>query len=336
MKKKSIAALLLALTMCASLCACGGKDSETTTATSAETVEETTAAAETEAPAAAASTQSWGEFSVDVPADWEFKTGDTFDSNDARYFSVKKSTFSYFDFSADGEENIKKHYEYNKNTYTNEQTDFKETYGDAEWEGFQYSDGFGGYGIEAFTTIDGVMIRVASAGFKYDSEEVKTVLGSLKHTGAAAEATTEAAASEEKTEETTEETTTEEATTEEEIAYAKYIEMTASRVNIPEGYEEMKDAAPSQYVMSNNETGGKVTYTSGSGSADETVEKIMSGLEFEKKDYEFKSMPWIGATSDSLYCFATQIGEFYLAITIDFGATMEEMETLCKGIQVAE
>ena len=334
MKKKSIAAAALALSMCACLCACGGKDdnkgdngSTTTTAAAVETTEEVT-----EAPAAAAETKTAGEWSVDVPAEWEFKIGDVFDENDTRYFSVKKSTFSYFDFSADGEESIKKNYDYNKNTYTNEQTDFKQTFGDAEWTGFQYSDGFGGYGIEAYATIDGVMIRVASAGFKYDSEEAKTVLSSVKHVGAAAEATTEAAASEE----TTEETTTEEVTTEEEIAYAKYIEMTASRVNIPEGYEELKDAAPSQYVMKNNETGGKVTYTSGSGNADETVEKIMSGLEFEKKDYEFKSIPWIGATSDSLYCFATQIGEFYLAITIDFGATAEEMESLCKGIQIAE
>ena len=98
----------------------------------------------------------------------------------ARYFSVKKSSLSGFSFSADSEESIKNNYDYNKKTYTNEQTDFKATFGSAEWEGFQYSDGWGGYGFELYATANGKPVRVSCAGFKFDSAEAKAVLESLK------------------------------------------------------------------------------------------------------------------------------------------------------------
>lgn len=218
MKKKRFIAVFLMLILCMALCACGGSDGDndsgekkhkTSKKAEVEKVEEPEEDAEEEeeseeeedeedaeeedvedaeledtepeAPRMDAETRVCGEFSVEVPAGWEFEQGDFFDENDTRYFSVKKSMFSYFDFSADGEENIKQQYDYNKNTYTNEQEDKKGTFGDVEWVGFQYSDGYGGYGIEAYATIDGVMIRVSSAGFKFDAAETKIVLSSVKH-----------------------------------------------------------------------------------------------------------------------------------------------------------
>ena len=177
------------------------------------------------------------------------------------------------------------------------------------------------------------MIRVSSAGYKFDTDEAKAVLGSVKHTGSAeAKDTTEEAKSEEKSEETTEETTTE-ATTEAAPVYVKTFDMKVGKVNIPEGYEELKDAAPSQYVMTNSETGGKVSYTCMSGTGEDAVAKIMSGLDFEDKTYENNGVTWVGGVSDGFYCFATTVDDTYLAISIDFGGTMEEMETLIKAVE---
>ena len=368
--RKKITCAFLMLSMCACLAACGGKDDDkddnkgTTNATVTE--EETTTEAQ-----ASGSVQNSGAWSVEVPADWTFKVGDFLDENDTRYFSVNKSSFSGFSFSADSEDSIKNNYDYNKKTYTNEQTDFKTTFGSAEWEGFQYSDGFGGYGFEAFATVDGKMIRVASTGFKYDSDEAKAVLGSLKYD---ASKDTGNASSEEKTDEVTEnkteaassseaETTeatsegasteadsseaatseeasseekTTEAATEEAVSYAKTIEMTGAKIGIPEGYTEMKDAAPSQYVMRNDATGGVVSYISMMGVTDEVVDSIMSGLEVEKKEYEINGIKWVGADSDGFYTFATATGDKALVISINYGATMEEMETLIKGVELSE
>ena len=160
--------------------ACGGSSTSTTSAPAAQT--EAVTEAETEAPKAGvtiAKTETWGDYTVGVPEGWEFKKGDTFDENDTKYCSVKKSSLSYFDFKMETEETMKKQYEYNKNTYTNEQTDVSGKYGDIDWTGFQYSDGWGGYGIELYSTVNGKPVRV-SATFKFDSEEAKAVLGSLK------------------------------------------------------------------------------------------------------------------------------------------------------------
>ena len=71
-------------------------------------------------------------------------------------------------------------YEQNKATYTNEQTDVSGKYGDIEWTGFQYSDGAGGFGFELHAKVNGKPVRVSSAGFKFDSQEAKAVLETLK------------------------------------------------------------------------------------------------------------------------------------------------------------
>ena len=139
--------------------------------------------AETETPAGASETMIWGDWSVTVPGGFTLKGGDMWDEEDTRYFSVKKSDFSYFDFKADDEDSIMNNYNYNKETYTNEQEDVQASYGGLDWVGFQYSDGYGGYGFEAYATVGGKLIRVSSAGFTFDSAIAEEVLGSLAYSG---------------------------------------------------------------------------------------------------------------------------------------------------------
>ena len=128
-----------------------------------------------------ASMETWGDFTVGVPVDWTFRKGDAFDENDTRYCSVKKSDFKYFDFKIESDELATQHYVYNKETYTNEQKIVSGTFGDISWDGFQYSDGWGGYGFELITTLDdGRRARVSSCGFQINSDEVALVLGTLR------------------------------------------------------------------------------------------------------------------------------------------------------------
>ncbi len=184
MLKKLLAGfVMLVLSVC--LMACGSdkeeekKDSKEDKAT--EKNDETVTEEHTpeEEKLTIASTETWGDITVGIPADWTLKKGDTFDENDTRYCSVKKSDFKYFDLKMEDEQMANNHYNYNKSTYTNEQEDVSGKYGDIEWTGFQYSDGWGGYGFELIATVNEKPVRVSSAGFKFDSEEAKLVLGSL-------------------------------------------------------------------------------------------------------------------------------------------------------------
>ena len=180
--KKLLIFALIALMISACLTACGGDPKPADPVDTVDTQDTEPAGTDTEEQALSLTLTLAGDWTVAVPEGFELQIGDFFDENDTRYFSVKKSSFSTFDFSADGEESIMRNYEYNKNTYTNEQVDFKETYGENEWTGFQYSDGWGGYGFEAYATIGGQLIRVASVGFRYDSEIARVVLDSVKYT----------------------------------------------------------------------------------------------------------------------------------------------------------
>ena len=182
--------MLILLVLCASVClvACGDDDDDDGSSSKKKKkadadVTESVTEEVTPTPDAdvvtIASTETWGDYTVGVPADWTFKKGDFMDEEDTRYCSVKKSDFKYFDFKMETEDLAKQHYDYNKNTYTNEQEDVSGTYGDIEWTGFQYSDGWGGYGFELIATVNEKSVRVSSCGFKFDSEEAKAVLGSL-------------------------------------------------------------------------------------------------------------------------------------------------------------
>lgn len=193
---KKLLLLLLSLALCACLAACGDDDDDdrekknnkknesvaaTETPTPAET-DPTPEATPTEAPAITiASTETWGDFTVGVPEGWTFRKGDVFDEEDTRCCSVKKSDFSYFDLKMQEENIATQQYAYNKNTYTNEQVDITVNYGGISWTGFQYSDGWGGYGFEliGYAGDDNKIVRISSCGFAYDSEAAKTVLGSL-------------------------------------------------------------------------------------------------------------------------------------------------------------
>lgn len=173
-----VALLTAALMMTAALSACGGSKTDNNTAdnTPAETQAEVT-----EAPQSAditGGTVEWGNYSVLLPEGYELKEASDFSSYD---FSVRKSSFNFFDFNTEADDQtMMNHYNYNKQTYTNEQTDVEATYGDNKWTGFQYSDGYGGYGFEAYMTLNGKIVRVSCAGYTFDSAEAKAILASLK------------------------------------------------------------------------------------------------------------------------------------------------------------
>ena len=173
--------LVLALTLCLTLFAgCGKKDDPTP----AEDKTAVTDPAEKEMAKPAevgGETVTYAGCSVLVPEGFALKEPGDFSYYD---FSVRKSDFSYFDFiTTDDDDLIMSKYEYNKQTYTNEQVDVEAVCGDLTWTGFQYSDGWGGYGFEVYTTLDGKLIRVASAGFQFDSDVARAVLGSVAKAG---------------------------------------------------------------------------------------------------------------------------------------------------------
>ncbi len=182
--KKMLMLLLLALSVCMCLTACGDDDDDDNSSkkkpAKTEVTEEPTEEPTEEAKGLTiASTETWGDFTVGVPENWTFRKGDALDEEDTRYCSVKKSDFVFFDFKRESEELAKQHYDYNKNTYTNEQVDVSGTYGGIDWTGFQYSDGWGGYGFELYAVVNEKPVRVSSCGYKFDSEEAKTILNSL-------------------------------------------------------------------------------------------------------------------------------------------------------------
>ena len=187
--KQKILLILLALCLCVCLAACGDDDDDNGRKKS-DSGKKTEASDDgdedgdptpTEAAKGItiASTETWGDFTVGIPADWTFRKGDALDEEDTRYCSVKKSDFKFFDFKRETEDLANQHYTYNKNTYTNEQKDVSGTIAGIEWTGFQYSDGWGGYGFELIATVGGKPVRVSSSGFAFDSEEAKAILGSL-------------------------------------------------------------------------------------------------------------------------------------------------------------
>ena len=337
---EKIIPISLALCLSVSVCGCGSAPKKEEPAAPVETAEpaDVGGSAEQEAPApteSAPQTMSWGDWTVDVPAGFQLKGGDFLDENDPRYFSVKRSEFSFFDFKADGEERIMNNYKYNKETYTNEQKDVKETFGDNEWTGFQYSDGYGGYGFEAYTTADGEMIRVSSAGYAFDHELVNTVLGSLKHTPAETPAPAETATTDEAApaeSEAAEPDTAETEPTEGAPVYDRVLEFKDVYLGIKEGYTEKKDATPAQYVMVNDATGGKVSVWNSSGTAEKSIASTMSGREYEQREEDLNGMHWVIASVDGFYSFATTIGDHVLQITIDYGGTEEEMQAFIFGV----
>ena len=188
---KKLLMLVLVLCLCVCLAACDDdydddddddeddKRTEASTPTPEELVENATPTPE--GGPEIASMETWGDFTVGVPVGWTFRKGDAFDEDDTRYCSVKMSDFKYFDFKLESDELATQHYLYNKETYTNEQKIVSGTFGDISWDGFQYSDGWGGYGFELITTLDdGRRARVSSCGFQINSDEVALVLSTLR------------------------------------------------------------------------------------------------------------------------------------------------------------
>lgn len=187
---KHIALILAVIMLTAALAACGDSKDSTPAAEDATTANDATVAddatvEQTEADATEAGDYEevsgvsavWGAYSVLVPEGFELVEAGEFSSYD---FAVKKSDFSYFDFNTEADDDIMmQHYNYNKSAYTLEQEDFDMVFDENEWIGFTYSDGYGGVGFEAYSTIDGKIVRVSSAGFPIRSAVASAVMSSF-------------------------------------------------------------------------------------------------------------------------------------------------------------
>lgn len=326
MNIKKWMALLLAGCMSLALCACGDEAPKSTTAAAQQTKTEPMTEAMTEAPetpestaeAAPPQTMCWGDWTVDVPAGFELVSNDFMENNDPRYFSVRKSSFVYLDFAADGEQTIMSHYSYNKDTYTNEQEDVVGTIGGNKWIGFQYSDGFGGYGVEAYATVDGKMIRVSVAGYRFDDELVQSVLGSLQYTSTEGAVNTETAQQPE--------------TTAAAPIYVKTVELEDVTVEISNRYTELQDDAPTQYMMADTLSGGKITILNTTGSAEDQVAELMTNRVYEPYEEEINGMVWTVAIVDWYCCYATNFGDHVLVLTNDYCDREDTMQNLIFDI----
>ena len=119
----------------------------------------------------------YGGYTMLVPEGFTLKEPGEFSYYD---ISVEKSDLSFFYFiTEDDDERMMQNYNYNKSIYSNRQHDVEAVYGENTWTGFQYSDGFGGFGFEAYATVNGKIVRVSSAGFSFDSDEAMAVLASF-------------------------------------------------------------------------------------------------------------------------------------------------------------
>ena len=181
--KKPLLFLLMLLCAIACLTACG-EDEDDDKGSSRKKKKPTPTEEVTETPTpegvVIGATETWGDLTVGVPTGWKFRKGDAFDEEDTRYCSVIKSDFiTYFDFKMETKEIMEMQYNYNKQTYTNEQTDVSGTFAGIDWTGFQYSDGWGGYGFELYAMVGEKPIRVSACGFAFDSDAAKAILESV-------------------------------------------------------------------------------------------------------------------------------------------------------------
>ena len=188
--KKKILVCMLTAAMALGLVACGDSsapatnDTTTTDAgtTDAGSADGTTDAGTTEEAFSmdGAKEETWGDLTVSVPSGYEFKKGDALDEKDTRYCAVRKNEFHGIEFKMEDDDVCKQQYEYNKKTYTNEQKDVTGTYADIAWTGFEYSDGLGGKGFEAYAKVNGKNLRISGLSVGFDSEEAKAILGTVK------------------------------------------------------------------------------------------------------------------------------------------------------------
>lgn len=174
--KKATAVILCLTVMAVSLVACGdSKDNSTSAPDAPAATEAAPVTTEASASVTIASTETWGDYTVGIPEGWTFRKGYALNEDDTTCCSVKKSDFSKFDFNMESEDMYMKKYDQNKATYTQDQKDVSGKYGDIDWTGFEYSNGF-----ELYGKANGKPVRVSCSGFKFDSPETKAVLESLK------------------------------------------------------------------------------------------------------------------------------------------------------------
>lgn len=130
----------------------------------------------------AGETEGFGDFeSILVPQSFTLKR-DSWNEDNPHYASVVNtdSDWIYIKFNNfTDEDEMNEDYEYDKENCSEEMTDVSANYGGIEWTGFQYDDGYGNIGFEAYAVIGGNYLRVSSASLTFDDGIVQAVLGSV-------------------------------------------------------------------------------------------------------------------------------------------------------------
>ena len=134
----------------------------------------------TEAATVPGGTESFGDFaSILVPENFTLQRSSQ-DENNPHFVSVAHSDWIYFNFrNYTYEEDMQDEYEYLKENYTDGQIDVSTNYGGIDWTAFQCDDGSGGCKFYASTVIGDNYLLVSSAGFAFDDDITKSVLGSV-------------------------------------------------------------------------------------------------------------------------------------------------------------
>ena len=182
--KKKVALLMCILVMVCSLAACGGNDGDSAgSGSSGKNNDTSTTTSEPEEAKIKGTTESWGIYSeILVPEGMSLTTGTTTNAEDENAVWVKKAdnAMNYFYFILSTEEQSRKDVaatiEKNQ-TYNPEEVTLKA--GDLEWKGVGYNY-LGSDVAQMYAVIGDKVINVRMAGFAYNSDYAKAILGSLK------------------------------------------------------------------------------------------------------------------------------------------------------------
>ncbi len=175
MKAKRITSGLLILVLCVGLTACGEKAESTPKPTPTITP--------TLPPSmdmSSAFPQTWDIYNLLIPTDMEFTGGSEEDPNDIETFSLKRDDDHYINFHAsEKKQDILAEYHKRKEANTNNQIEMANTYGEFEWEGFQYDNELGEPSFEMCATHKRGYMLISAKGYSIDGPVAVGVISSI-------------------------------------------------------------------------------------------------------------------------------------------------------------
>ena len=168
---KITAVVMAMLICCAAFVSCGGGDTKSSDANGGDAGN---------AASVSGKTQTWGNITVLVPDDMNFKGGSMLDEKDPNVVNISKkdNATNYFLITInDDEEGVKSGVESTKKMNKgSEDVTFE---AGTKWTGVSY-DYSGTPAFQVYGKVDGKYVVIQSFGFKTDDDVTTSVLGSLK------------------------------------------------------------------------------------------------------------------------------------------------------------